>query len=123
MKIDIKTDGSASGAELHHFAGCCASFELGTFRNQIGTVQIRLFNEKEAPGGQGTSCAVQVDFSEGDSVVGEAEDSNPYVAIHWALERAGWSISSRQQTEVASVSNLPGTDRQLVFEGAPNRAA
>ena len=123
MKIDLHTDAADTVAELHHFAGCCASFELGTFRNRIDLVQIRLSSVKAAHSGQSKNCVIQVELGDGERVVAEADDSNPYVAIHWALERAGWAISSSQQNEPGRVSQEQVADRQPVFEGEPGRAA
>ena len=123
MKIKLKTDGADSVAELQHFAGCSASFELGTFRNRIDLVQIRLYNIEAAHSGRRKNCVIEVEMGDGERVVAEADDSNPYVAIHWALERAGWAISSRQQAEPHWTGQAQVADRQRVFESEPGRAA
>lgn len=123
MKIEMQFDGSDPEAELHHLARCCASFELGTFRNRIDAVKIRLTSVKETRNGRRTNCVVQVELSGDHSVVAESDDANPFIAIHWALERAGWEISCRQQVEACSAGRMPITGRRLVFEGDSNRAA
>lgn len=123
MKIDLKTDAADSAAELHHFAGCSASFELGTFRNRIDLVLIRLYSLEAAHSGRSKNCVIEVELVDGERVVAEADDSNPYVAIHWALERAGWAISSSQHSEPGRAGQKQVADRQPVFEGQAGRAA
>ncbi len=123
MKIELQTDGFEPGAELENFVRSCASFELGTFRSRIETVRVLLDSIKLAPGGQNISCVVQVDFTERDSVVSEAIDSNHYVAIHWALEHAGWEISCRQQHQQDSGGDMPIAVSAMADHGETARAA
>ena len=99
MKIEINTEGFDAGGELHQLARCCAGYELGTFRKQVARVRIHVAAVPESRSDRDINCAVQVDFRNRDGVFAEAADSNPYVAIHWALERAGWTIARRQKGE------------------------
>jgi len=99
MLIEFDTKGFDAGSELHQLARCCAGYELGTFRKQVARVRIRVAAVPESRGGRDISCAVQVDFHDRDGIFTESVDSNPYVAIHWALERAGWTIAQQQKDE------------------------
>ena len=113
VKVDIRTDGLDADRQLHHLTRCCAAYELGPFRQRVQRVRVRL---STSPRGRDIGCAVQVDFFDRDSVVTAAADSNPYVAIHWAFERAGEAIARQLQAspreqrladELAAAGSLP----------------
>lgn len=115
MKIELKSGEFETGNELSLLARYCAGFELGTFRNQIEVVRIHLSSVMEARNGKDLICLVEVDLVSGDSFTAEALDSNPYVAIHWALEQAGWVISCQQSR---GASGPPIADRREVGRAA-----
>ena len=99
MRVEIRIDGFEGGRELQHLARCCAGYELGPFRQRIERVRVRLSEAPARTHRREIGCAVEVEFYDRDSVAVTAADSNPYVAIHWALERAGGAIS--RQLEAA----------------------
>jgi hypothetical protein len=120
MKIELNSGEFETSNDLGLLARYCAGFELGAFRNQIEAVRISLSRVREAPDGKDCSCLVEVDLIAGDDVTAEANDSNPYVAIHWALEQAGWAVSSRQPRG----PNTPQTTGQRALgNGEPGLAA
>lgn len=99
MIVEINTNGFDAGRQLHDLARCCAGYELGPFRQQVERVRVRL-SALSGPGcGRDIDCAVQIDFFDRDSLSAAAADANPYVAIHWALERAGEAIARQHQAE------------------------
>ena len=99
MKIDIITDGLDEDRQLYHMTRCCAAYELGPFRQRVERVRVRLSDSPQRRRDRNIGCAVQVDFFDRDRVVVAAADSNPYVASHWALERAGEAIARQLQAE------------------------
>jgi hypothetical protein len=120
MKIEVETNEAETGNEADLFARYCAGFELGPFRTQIGVVRINLSRVREASSGKDKCCSVEVELLADENVFAEAVDSNPFVAIHWALEQAGWTISCRQQREPSS---LPITGRYASAYDESDRAA
>ena len=123
MKIELKADGFIAGTELSQFAECCAAFELGTFMSQVESVLIRLASVDGARDGKNKSCQVKVVLKGRDKVVTEVLDSDLHVAIHQALERAGWTVSRTLQREHSESSNLVFIEQHLSDHREPDRAA
>ena len=123
MKIELKAEGFILGKELNQFAICCAAFELGTFRSHIESVRIRLASMDEARDGKNKTCQVMIELSGRDRVVAEVLGSDLHIAIHQALERAGWTVARSLQREHSEASNLMITEQHLADHREPNRAA
>lgn len=123
MKIEIQADGIELNEKLRDFTLCCAGFELGNFRQRIDSVRVRLANLVNSHQGRDQFCQVRVIFAERQDVVVEAIDIDLHVAIHWALERAGWNVASRVQLEQRRLERGLIAAQTLGSEGEPDRAA
>ena len=123
MKIDIHSDGVELDEKLRHFTLCCAGFELGNFSHRIASVQIRLASLEESTSIRDRFCQVRVVFFSRQDVVVEAIDTDLYIAIHWALERAGWNVASRMQIERRRLERELIAAQALSAEGEPDQAA
>lgn len=123
MKIELKAEGFIPGKELNQFAKCCAAFELGTFMSHIESVRIRLASMDEARDGKNKTCQVTIELSGRDRVVAEVLGSDLHIAIHQALERAGWTVARTLQREHSEASNLMITEQHLADYREPERAA
>lgn len=123
MKIEIQAEGYAADATLNHYTRCCAGFELGAQRNRIEAVQIRLSRVIEARDGKDKSCRVQVDLFGREKVIVQALDSDLYVAVFLALERASWTVARRIETMPDNVSQLRIVEHHTGGEREPDRAA
>ena len=123
MKIAIEAAGFDAGQDLRHFIRCCAGFELGTFRDRIESVTVRLGSLKEALDGRNKTCLVEVDLPGPDRVSSRAADADMYVAIYWALERAGWTVAQQLERERLHGDGLPSETPRAQGSGETNRAA
>ncbi len=123
MKIDIHTDGVELDETLRHFTLCCAGFELGNFSQQIASVHVRMANLPESTSISDRFCRVRVVFFNRQDVVVEAVDTDLHIAIHWALERAGWNVASRMQLEQRRLERGVVAAQALSAGGEPDQAA
>ncbi len=123
MKIDIHTHSVELDENLRDFTLCCAGFELGNFSQQIASVQIRLAHLSESTSIRDRFCRVRVTFFNRHDVVVEAVDTDLHIAIHWALERAGWNVASRLQIERHRLERDLVAAQALSKEGEPDQAA
>ena len=105
------------------FRECCAAFEMGTFTSHIETVRIRLASVSEARGGKNQACQVTVDLCGRDNVITEVLGSDLHVAIHQALERAGWTVARTLQREHSDASTLVIAEQHLADHRETDRAA
>lgn len=123
MKIVIEAAGFDAGHDLHHFTRCCAGFELGTFRNRIDSVTIRLGSLEAALDGRNKTCQVDVALPGHNRVSAQASDADIYVATFWALERAGWSVADQLEQEHGHNGARPPEEQRAGGHGESNRAA
>ena len=123
MKIVIEAAGFDAGHDLHHFTRCCAGFELGTFKNRIDSVTIRLGSLEAALDGRNKTCQVDVALSGYERISAQAADADLYVAIFWALERAGWTVAGRLEQEHVESGSLPTEEPRTSGHSESNRAA
>ena len=123
MKIDIFTEGVELDEALRHYTLCCAGFELGNFSQRIASVHIRLASLAESTSIRDRFCRVRVVFHGRDDVVVEALDSDLHIAIHWALERAGWNVATRLQLERRQLERDLVAAQSLTAGGEPDQAA
>ena len=123
MKIVIDASGFDAGHDLDHFTRCCAGFELGTFRNRIDSVTIRLYSLEGALDGRNKTCLVEVALPGVDRIKAQAADADLYVAIFWALERAGWTVADRLEQELVDNVGLPLEEPRTGRHSESNRAA
>ncbi len=123
MKIDIKTDGFELESELNHFTMCCAAFELGTLRGRIESVQIHLTHAHEARDSRDRHCQVEVNLSDGHTIVSRDVDMDLHVAIFRAMERAGWMSTRQLSDKNLPAGSLPVPPQPAVNAGEPFQAA
>ena len=107
MNVEIETQGVEAVQRINQLAHGCAGYELGTVEQQVDQVKIRVAAIPETRRGRQTNCVVRVDFYDGGEAFAEATDANPYVAIHWALERVGRKIARQGRRADASQRGLP----------------
>lgn len=107
MILDIKARGFELDSELHHFASCCAAFEMGPQRSRIDSVRIRLTWMQESPDPRNRYCMVEVDLCDGHTLRVEDTDMDLHVAIYRALEHAGWSCAQWLSREGRGADSLP----------------
>lgn len=123
MKIDINTSGFEHDNELSHFTNCCAAFELGPQREYIAAVRIQLAQLQLSPDPKNRHCVVEVDMSDGNTVVSRDADLDLHIAIYRALEQAGWMCARRLSKEDIDAGILPFHLPPATHPGESNRAA
>ncbi len=109
MKIDIKTIGIAMDPALHQFIAGVAMPAFATHDKRIERLQVQLSEVTEPREGKNRSCLVKVIMPGGQKVITQIMDSDLRVAIHRAIDRAGWTTArwlQRRQREAACY--LPG---------------
>ena len=115
MKLEIQANGIPAHREVHHFVRCRADLALKVLRDQIGLVSVFVDNNGQADDGDGIRCLVLIRLSTQPDVVVERSDANLYIAIHRALDQAGWTLSRSLMRRQSSL-----LQRQLGFiEGLP----
>lgn len=98
MNIEIHANGIPSGSNLQHFVRYRAGLALWALRDQTGAVSLHVDHA-----GDGTRCRVIVRSSTLPDIVVEHTDANLYVAVHKALDEAGWKsarVLVRQQSRL-----------------------
>jgi hypothetical protein len=103
MNIDISANGIPSRSNLQHFVRCRADIALWALRDQTGAVSVHVDGAGELHDGDGTRCRVIVRSSLLPDVIVEHTDANLYVAVHKALDEAGWKSARglvRQQNRL-----------------------
>lgn len=91
MDIELKVDGAAAVRELQHFAEFRADYALGAMRDQIGLISSSVDGVGETD--DEIRCRVTIRRTAQPDLTVEGTHGNPYVAIHQALDEAGWSLA------------------------------
>lgn len=107
MKIDIEADGIEFDNQLSHFASCCAAFELGPQRSQVDSLRIRLRKAGRSEDPKQRWCLVEVDLSDGNTIVAQDADIDLHIAIYRALEHAAWMCARWLSEEQRDDVDLP----------------
>lgn len=123
MQIDIQAQGGHADAELEHFVGSRVNFALGRLRERVGAVEVSLSPARRADGEAARRCRVRVSLTGTTDLEVENVDPNIYIAIHRAVDRAGWEVARRFERErrrarVSRITGLPPVERH-----EPDRAA
>lgn len=123
MRIDIQAQGRHADAELEHFVGSRVNFALGRLRERVAAVEISLSGVSEADDEARKLCRVRVSLPGTPELEVENVDSNVYIAIHRAVDRAGWEVSrrlerERRRAQVSRITGLPPAEQR-----EPDRAA
>ena len=95
MNLDIQTSGMKASPGLRRFVRRRVDFAFSTRSDQVGRILIRLADVNGPRGGDDKSCLVQVRIPGQPDVIVETVESNLYVAIHRAIDRAGWTTARK----------------------------
>jgi len=99
MKIEIQFDGMTASKDLQERIQRRIAFVLGIHRDRIKSVRVHLARVNEPRDDKDKSCQVQASLVSGQKVRVEIMDSDLQVAIHRAVDRAGWTVARRLQRE------------------------
>ena len=105
MKLDIKTNSITIDPELHQFIARIAVAAFDSHGERVERLQIQLDEVAEPRGGKDRSCLAEVIMPGGQKVITQIMDSDLRVAIHRAIDRAGWTTArwlQRRQREAAA---------------------
>ena len=122
MKIDIRSENGPAGADLEHFVRSRVNFALGNRKDRVTLVCVYLFALSAGDNAE-KYCLVRVSMTRQPDLEVEVFDSNLYVAIHRAVDRAGWEVSRRltrewRQSGISRITGTPPTEPRQ-----PERAA
>lgn len=123
MKIEIQTQDGHPDVELEHFVGSRINFALGMLRDRVQAVKVDLFEASNACGEAGPRCRVRVSLPGQPDLEVENIDPNIYIAIHRAVDRAGWEASRRLERERRRSRIGRAIGRPPVQHREPDRAA
>ena len=102
MNIEIQANGIPPSKDVQHFVRCRADLALRALRDQIGLVSV-FVSAGEFDDGNDIRCLVLIKLSSHPDVVVESTDANLYIAIHRAVDDAGWTLARnlmRQQNSL-----------------------
>lgn len=103
MNIEIQVNGIPAHKDVHYFVKCRTDLALNGLRDQIGLVSVFISNANESGDGKQKRCLVLIRPIAHPDVQVEFTDANLYVAIHRAVDDAGWCLASslvRQQSDL-----------------------
>lgn len=123
MKIEIQYEGMSASTELREFVRRRVHYALSSRNGQIDSVRVRLAEVGEARDGKNRSCRVQVCLWNQYKVSAEVMDSDLRVAIHRAVDRAGWTAARRLQREQLKSSSGLVIEQHLSGGREPDQAA
>ena len=123
MNIDIQTSGVTASAGLRRFVRRRVDFAFSTRSDQIGRIMVRLSDVNGPRGGDDKSCLVQVRMPGQPDVVIENIESNLYVAIHRAIDRAGWTAARKLERQRRKARARLVIEQHVADRREPDRAA
>ena len=103
MNIEIQANGIPVPKNVHHFVRSRTDLALRGLSDQIGLVSVFINNANEPGGANQKRCLVLIRPIAHPDVQVEFTDVNLYVAIHRAVDDAGWCLASslvRQQCDL-----------------------
>ena len=118
MKVEFRDTRIAPGDDLQPLIERCIGFAFAGHRDQVDLLHIYIADVNEPRDGKDKRCRVKARLSTGQQVVTEIMDSDLDVAIHRALDRAGWTTARWLQRERLRASRF---ERPIVKY--PNQAA
>lgn len=110
MKIDIQTHGFTLTDALRTQTERRLRFAFGGFGGRIGRVGVRLTDENGPRGGVDKRCALRISLPGQQPIVIEQQESNLYVAIDGAAERAGRAVTRHVARQTAHRRDAPWQD-------------
>ena len=124
MRIEIQRGGISVNQDLRDFVRRRVNDALGSCKDQIDSVRVRLAEVGEARDGKRESCRVQVCLSNQYKVSAEVMATDLRIAVQRAVDRAGWSAVRRLQRERFGAGGSPMVEHHLSGEACePHRAA
>lgn len=123
MNIDIQTSGISASAGLRRFVRRRIDFAFSTRSDQIGRILVRLADVNGPRGGDDKSCLVQVRIPGQPDVIIENIESNLYVAIHRAIDRAGWTAARKLERQRRKARARLIIEQHVSDRREPERAA
>ena len=99
MHMHIHADGFELTAGLRAYAQGRFAFALDRARHLVHQVSIRLADINGPKGGKDKQCKVQITLPSGRAVVINDLDSDLYVAIDKAADRASRTVSRRMERQ------------------------
>ncbi len=103
MNIEIQANSIPTNKDVHHFVRCRAYHALNGLRDQIGLVSVFVDNANESIDGKQVRCLVLIRTNALPDVAVEHSAANLYIAIHRAVNDAGWALANslgRQQSDL-----------------------
>ena len=110
MKIDIQTHGFTLTDALRTQTERRLRFAFGGLGARVGRVGVRLTDENGPRGGVDKRCALRITVPGQQPIVIEQQESNLYVAIDSAAERAGRAVSRQVGRQQAQRRDAPWQD-------------
>lgn len=123
MNIDIQTSGISASAGLRRFVRRRVDFAFSTRSDQIVRILVRLADVNGPRGGDDKSCLVQVRIPGQPDVIVENVESNLYVAIHRAIDRAGWTTARKLERQRRRARARLIIEQHTADRREPDRAA
>ncbi len=123
MNIDIQTSGISASAGLRRFVRRRVDFAFSTRSDQIVRILVRLADVNGPRGGDDKSCLVQVRIPGQPDVIVENVESNLYVAIHRAIDRAGWTTARKLERQRRRARARLIIEQHAAERREPDRAA
>jgi putative sigma-54 modulation protein len=111
MRIDIHTSKFQLTEALREHIERRVQFAMSWAQDKLPRVNLRLDDINGPKGGIDKSCRIQIPITGGKSVVIEEVQSDLYIAIDRAVERAGRAISRRlERSRTHSRKLFPAVD-------------
>ena len=123
MKIEIQAEGVNASAGLRRFVRRRIDFAFGTRRAQVSRILVRVADSPAVNGSQGKLCLVQVGMPDIPDVVVENREPNLYVAIHRAIDRAGWTVARSLERQLRRARARMIIETHPTERREPDRAA
>lgn len=99
MQINIQTRGFTLTDGLREHTSRRLQFALGWASHHLGKVSVRLSDENGPRGGKDKRCRIRIAFPGAQDVVIEDTETDLYVAIARAADRAGRSVTHRLERQ------------------------
>lgn len=103
MNIDIQTDGFPLTRAIEAYVTRRLRFSLSTRADSIGRIRVHLSHVDGRGGECDRRCLLRVELPGHADVTIENTEPDLYVAIHRAVDRAGWSVKRRLDRRLRQV--------------------
>lgn len=106
MNVQIQFDTCAPSETLRHFIECRLNHALDRYRDRVDRAELQTGAVYKPLDGRDKGCRVRVELTGLGEIVAESLERNAYVAIHRAVDRAGWEAArSLAQAWPAAIEN------------------